>query len=426
MDAMGLLRMSGLALALGLALANGTVAESVTLGKARIDIPEGWEKKESGPGLFLTREYAETDETSQAAAMIQILPLSGPPEGFDVGFAQMVGLMEEFVGEDPMVDSAGTTGAGHQIRTEYRCCEYRNDVSMGQTVAGVSAGNEQVFAAMVFMNISSDHQEVADLDFEALVRSIRFDGDDDASLTPQNGDGGLDGVFTHLEFGVMPNMFGGMDFNSDSEITVFHPNGLFSTAIPTGGISLEAYCAATPTDCGTYRLVGGGWFGGASEIEMRSVVDGYGVIETETLSFAKDGDDLKINDGDYYRLPPFDNGTTFDGSWTYMWASSGTSAMSSGSVAVQRTLVLRPDGRFERDGWSGASTTGYAGGVTVSSDRPASAGRYTVSGYELTLTGDDGSQEVLSIFAPDRDDDGLLVINGANYLKAEADKKKGG
>ena len=56
---------------------------------------------------------------------------------------------------------------------------------MGQTVVGVSSDDAQVLASMIFMNVSSDHEEVADAEFEALVRSIRFEGDADNALRPQ-------------------------------------------------------------------------------------------------------------------------------------------------------------------------------------------------------------------------------------------------
>ena len=358
--------------------------------------------------------------------MIQLLPTDDRPAALNANFEAMVGMVPEFVGEDTLLNSDGTTNNGHRIRVEYRCCQYNEDLSMGQTVAGVAGDDGQLLAAMIFMNVSSDHEDTADADFEALVRSIRFSGDTNTGLTPANGDGGLEGVFTHLDFGLMPNVFGGMDFNSESEITIFDKGGIFSHAIPVGGQSVADYCAATPRDCGTYRLNGGGWLSAPSEIEMRSVIDDYGVIETEKLSFARDGDNLVIDEGNYNRLPAFDDGTTFNGSWTYTWASSGMTAMSSGSMATQRMLTLHPDGSFERDGWSGGSSTNQMGGVTVSSDRPASHGTYHVSGYELTLTGDDGVKQTLSLFAPDIGSDGLLVIDGANYLKDEATKKKGG
>jgi len=408
--------------------ATAGLAETLTLDGVSFDVPEGWERQDSQVGVLLMQQFPKTEDASMAAGMIQIVPVGRGPDTLDANVADMVALVPEFVDDDPMTDSAGTTAAGHRIKVQYRCCEYRGDISMGQSVAGVAAQNGQLLASLVFMNIASDHEDTASADFEALVRSIRFEGDSVSGLTPAEGDGGLEGVFTHLDFGLMPNVFGGLDFQSDNQIAMFDPGGLFSTTIPPGGRSVADYCAETPRDCGTYRLKGGGWFGGADEIEMRSVINDYGVIKTETMSFAREGENLKIDDGDYRRMPPFEDGTRFNGRWTYVWASSGMTAMGSGGVASQQTLILSPDGRFSRDGWSGGMNSNSLGGVTVSSTRPTNQGTYTVSGYTLTLTNADGTTEKLSIFEPDIGSDELLVIDGNNFLKDEDSgaKKKGG
>jgi hypothetical protein len=96
-------------------------------------------------------------------------------------------------------------------------------------------------------------------------------------------------------------------------------------------------------------------------------------------------------------------------------------ATSSGSVASSHTLTLRRNGTFERTGWSGASMMNEIGGsrsgVTTSGNRPGASGRYKLSGYRLDLTDADGRTESMSIFEPDKASDGLLVINGNNYLK---------
>ncbi len=55
--------------------------------------------------------------------------------------------------------------------------------------------------------------------------------------------------------------------------------------------------------------------------------------------------------------------------------------------------------------------------MTVSGDRPAERGRYRLEDNTLTLEGDDGSIEMLSIFAPDIGSDKLLISDGLNFLK---------
>ena len=407
-------------LVLGLAwgMVSPSLAKPMTLGNIRFELPDGWKSKKADGGLLLSREYPETDDAEQAAAIVQLLSVSAAPAALNANIAEMVSWVPDTAEDDPMVESEGETLSGHPIRVEYRCCDHSNDVSTGQTVVGIAAEREQVLAGMIFINTSSDHQDAAEADFETLVRSIRFEGDAGGGLQPEPGDGGLEGAFTHLAFGLMPNMFGGLDFQSESEIVLFDSSGMFTRSLPTGG-NLQAHCAAIPTGCGTYKVSGGGWLGGARTIEMRSVVDDYGVVETETLSLAENGDDLKIDEEDYVRLPPFEPDTRLDGSWTFSWASSGMTATSSGGVAVERTLVLGKDGRFTRNGWSGGSSSGDLGGVTVSSSKPQAAGTYDIAGFQLTLRTEDGDTETLSIFAPEPGSDDLLVIDGDNYLKQD-------
>ena len=80
-------------------------AETVTLGRASLDLPEGWEKQESSGGIILSKAFAETEDIEQGAAMIQILSAGGTPQTLQDNVTQMVGLMPEFVGEDTMTNS---------------------------------------------------------------------------------------------------------------------------------------------------------------------------------------------------------------------------------------------------------------------------------------------------------------------------------
>ncbi|WP_232628456.1 hypothetical protein [Methylobacterium sp. Leaf118] len=117
------------------------------------------------------------------------------------------------------------------------------------------------------------------------------------------------------------------------------------------------------------------------------------------------------------RIPPFAMGHRFSGTWSHRFASSGPSSALGGA----RTLGLTAGGRFTRAGSTGFSATGGAvdGGTAVAgqSRRPVQSGRCAVSGTRITLTGEAGGTESLSLFAPDRDSERLLVIGGANYLK---------
>lgn len=415
-----MMKTAAVLLLMGLAtgMAMPAMAERVTLGNASFDLPQGWTSKEADGGMLLSRDYPETEDAEQAGAMIQLLSVSAAPAALEANISEMVSWVPETASDDPMIESAGQTIAGHPIRMEYRCCDHSKDVSIGQTVVGIAAEREQLLAGFIFVNTSSDHEDNAEADFQSVVRSVRFKGDEDGSLAPQPGDGGLEGAFTHLATGLMPNAFGGLDFQAESEVVLFDKAGLFSRSLPTQP-DLPAHCATTPTDCGTYRLSGGGWFGGPKTIEMRSMINEYGVMETKTLPLGLSGDDLKIDDEDYLRLPPFAPGTRLSGTWTFTWASSGMTATTSGGVAVERTLVLDRSGRFTRAGWSGGSSSGEFGGVTVSGKKQAGEGTYEIAGHQLRLQTSDGKTQILSIFAPDRGSDELLVIDGETYLKDE-------
>ncbi|OLP57934.1 hypothetical protein BJF93_13945 [Xaviernesmea oryzae] len=404
----------------------GTAQAETVLGTMRFEAPVlGWETKPVRGGMIFQKQFpADDDNNRKGAAMIQVLgPFQGAPtrldELFESALANVKGLSEE----RPILKSDGLTSNGHRIRSDYRCCARVKNISASQSTVVIASQKSQVVLALLGLGLRGKAQKTAEAEFAALVRSVRIEPEDKPfALQPASGDGGLDGAYTHLDTGVRPNAFGGMDTYSDSTITVFDPSGLFSTEVPKGG-DIAAFCRDHSEHCGLYRLIGGGFFGGASEIEMRSVANAFGVIETETKALAKKGDDLLIDDGAYNKLQPFPGGTTFNGTWRDFFASVGTTAFSSASIASERLLTLSPDGTFKRTGWSGASSTSDVGdtttGFTSGGERPAASGRYRIEGYSLDLTGSDGKTERLSIFAPDRGSDSVLVIDGVNYLKQE-------
>lgn len=415
-------------LCLGL-LAGPTLAGSpTTLGTMRFEAPDagsGWSAKPVDNGLFLQKQY-QSDKGGRSGAIIQVLgPFPGNASSLDASFQRATGGVKELGEERPMAKSEGTTSNGHRIRTDYRCCASMKGLILGQRTIGIASERQTVVLALLGMDLRDEAQDSAEADFLALVRSLRLEPDDeDFALKPRPGDGGLDGVFTHLDTGIRPNAFGGTDFYSESEITVFDPSGLFSTTIPEGG-DIAAHCRTKPKDCGLYALKGGGLLSGANEIEIRSVADDFGVIETETKPFERKGAALEIDEGAYEPVPAFGGGTRFSGTWRFFEASLGSTATSSTSIASERLLTFAPDGTFRREGWSGASGTsdtgtGNVGFATGSRPSPAASGRYEVEGYRLDLIGSDGRTERFSIFAPpDEGSDKLLVIDGSNYLRQE-------
>jgi hypothetical protein len=418
-------------------------AAATDINGLTVTLPEpsaGWKKSGKGNLYMLQKDFPETKDEKRGGALIQITkPITAPRNSLQAGLRSFVATLPDMAKEDILIKHYGVTVNGYDIRVEERCSSYQENVSISQIVVGIASDNRQAYLQLLQLNVKDDRSRSVEAEFAALVRSVKLDASDkDFEIAPSSGDGGLEGVFTHLDTGLRPNVFGGMDFYSDSIINMFDPKGIFTTELPKDGKTITEHCRDNPTDCGLYKLTGG-FFSSSGKIEMRSVTSQYGTIEIETKPFSKKGDDLVIDERDYRAVPPFKDGSVLDGAWTYTFASSGMTATSSGSVASSRTLVLRRDGPFERTGWSGASMTNEIGGsrsgvttsgvttsgvttsgVTTSGDRrPGQNGRYTLSGYRLDLTDTNGRTESMSIFEPDKGSDGLLVINGSNYLKED-------
>lgn len=348
-------------------------------------------------------------------------PSADAPSNFDSNFeAIAVATGAESV-RDPVVEERGTNTNGHTFRYEITCCLERQGASFDQTTVGIGSESQQMFFVLVSINLDDDADDVADAEFASIIRSARLPGDPHGfAVTPAPGDGGLEGTYTYLATGVMPNVFGGMDFFSESRIRVFDRSGLFANTIPKGG-SVAEHCATSPTECGTYAVTPGSLFR-RGEIRLSLVRGEFGLVESEVVPFARDGDALLIGEEVWTPVQPIGDGTRFDGVWRYFWASSGSTATSSGGVAIERILTLHSDGTFQREGWSGVSSSTDTGdistGLTTSANRPVASGRYEVLGHTLVLTGAEG-REVLGLIAPEAGSDALLVINGESYIKQD-------
>lgn len=402
-----------------------THAEELDIKGVKVPLPEGreWVRETGRNGTTLQRkwEISEAEDRHEpAVAMIQILPLA-ESDGFADNFKMVTGIFPELKEEDPYVESEGKTVNGYDMRMDYRCCAYRQDVRINATTVGIGDGNRQFFAVLIGMNLDDEDEDWAEAEFETMMRNVRMrDGDKPFELTPPSGAGGLEGAYTTLTNQLMPNIYGGLDFTSESEVLVFDKSGLYADQIPSG--TMPEHCTANPTDCGTYVLNGGGLFSGPKSITMSAVSNSYGILETDEHSFGRDGNNLVIDEAEYRMLDPMPSGTPFEGKWRYFFASSGTTATSSGGISVERMLTLNKDGTFTRTGGSslmssmevGSTSTTVAGG----NERPLEKGTYRTEGYHLILAGN-GREERLSIFMPDKGSDEILVIDGNNYLKED-------
>lgn len=395
------------------------------------DAASGWTRRDLGDGILLQRNVpkgASARQSKPGAALIQVRkPVPAAAGPFDAAFQRFAVSLAAVADKKPLTKGAGTTVNGHRIVYEQRCCS-GGGASLDVFAVGVAAPGAHHLFMLAMIGLSREEAGPIRAEFEAMVRSHRpTAADRPFELVPARDGGGLDGLFTHLDTGLRPNVNGGLDFYSESRTLLFDRSGLFSREIPKDGADVAAHCRAEPWECGTYRLVGGG-LGGAARIEMAEVENRFGMIERETKPLERKGEDLVIGGASHVRVPPLPRGAPFAGTWRYLFSNVGSGPLSSGGVTVERTLTLGRDGRFQRTGFVGFSASNEIGGdrtsVAGSSRRPAEAGRYEVDGYRLTLVGDDGGREVLSLFQPERGSDKLLIVNGGNYLKLDRDKAR--
>lgn len=393
-------------------------AETVRFGEMTLDLPPGFERKVAHDGVLLRRDLPRKDRPDAKPGLAMILVKAAEPatRSFDDAF-EAFAAPEQLRYERSPLKGQGVTVNGHRIRWERRCCG-RNGPRILAWSVGIATPTSHHFLQLLTVGAASDDNGPLQATFETLVRSLRPSAADRAFTLEPAGDGGLDGLYSHLDTGLRLNPFGGMEFYSEQDTMLFDPSGLYSENLPHDG-DLAASCREKPVRCGTYRVKG-------DQISLVQVVDGFGTLHDGSKRFTRSADGIAIEGRDYRLIPPVPG--PVEGTWNASFAQTGSLATGSTSVYSSRSLTLTRDGRFTRTGSYGFSTSNSIGdsttGVSGGGRRAAATGRYTIAGYTLTLTMDDGRIETLSLFAPDVGSDGLLVINGGNYLKAKSGGKQ--
>jgi hypothetical protein len=381
----------------------------------------GWERKEARDGLILQKLIPENKARNRGkgAVMIQI-GAPKPGGAFPAAFDAFVTSVDQFKNERPLSKAEGISINGHPMLMQLHCCSIQNNVSMSVVSVGVAAPQGHIFMRLIMIQIDREERKTYEAAFAAIVRSLRPSSSDRSfAIMPSGSTDNLKGIFTHQKTGIRPNAFGGTDFYAESRILTFDGRGIFSTEIPSQGRDLAQHCVAEPTNCGFYTLKGGGLFG-SGRIEMRDVTNMYGMFDREEQPFAISDQNIRIGETTHTRIPPLAAGTRFSGRWRDFHASSGTTPISSGNMVRERFLVLHQDGRYERSGYSGASSTIGGTGVTVGGPKAGETGRYEIEGHQITFTISDGKRSAMSLFQPDASSDKLLIIDGSNYLKQDA------
>ena len=120
-----------------------------------------------------------------------------------------------------------------------------------------------------------------------------------------------------------------------------------------------------------------------------------------------------------YDPPPRDQ--RVEGSWQAMSGGVMGFGNNTTSLVSTHTVTLYADGRFERDGFAGASFDNEIGnthtGGTTTSNKPQRGGRYRIDRYALLFDYDDGTQESdFFYWAGGKNPFELMMLNGGKYL----------
>ena len=393
---------------------------TLALGGSSLDVPapfEGWTRKDAPDGVLFQRLVEPAGPHGRKGFAIALVGAPKPASAsFEQAFATFTRTLRQVPLEKALVAQDGATLDGHRIRVEQRCCRSTDGVGMNVWHVGVLSPGREQYLMLLAMGLEREAEAPIREVFQSMVRSLRPRASDHGfALAPKSGDGGLDGLYTRTVTGLSPNVFGGVNFTARQETLLFEPGGLYTTEVPHDG-DLAGHCRTTPQECGTYAVTGGGLFGRATRIARVVVETPFGMVRRTDEPLVRAGETLTIGDMAYQHVRPFPAGQRLAGTWTQTWGTSGPA----GSVGGTRSLTLTADGRFRRDGFTGFTTgigpSNTGASVVGNAVRPSQAGRYAVEGYRLTLTGEDGKAEAVSLFAPDAGSQKLLVIGGANYL----------
>jgi hypothetical protein len=270
---------------------------------------------------------------------------------------------------------------------------------------GNAYGNEDTGQRTI--TASTDYGDFDCSMVDAPLQSIKYGTA--TAAPPPAGAGGLEGFYGNWQIDTL-GYCGGLCW----DFLYFFPNGYVYTEEPDGLLE-DIDCTRTKPNglpfCDVYTLEGNAIY----------------FSDGERQSFVQTADGLELDGSDYTRIQGAD-GLQLNGvyrAFSYTQAVGGQ-----GGVALERTVTLRPDGTFTREGFTGASfTTTDTGtqfgdpvaGVTVSSES-SNSGTYQFQGNVLIFSFADGqvSKEFFFVIpGEDPANPGAIRIGGSDFLLQE-------
>jgi hypothetical protein len=256
------------------------------------------------------------------------------------------------------------------------------------------------------------------LELEEMVRTFRFPNVKSATTwdpsKPPKGAGGLEGLYWGHRLLLLPNVFGGMDTDVELIHYIFFPNGQFYMGLPEEGRVLEIDFAEAltkqPKRCGIYKIEG-------NNLIIEKLSD-FGVIEVKVAPFKRQ-DAKSIT----FELPPpmkrnYPVGNLrLNGRYSFSYHSSGATPFASISAGKNSYIEFTPDGRYRKSGFKSASFSQAGSSGTIYAPQGIESGRYTISGFRLTLAPDNGAPEHLTLIVDEQPPNPkVLFINDMAFI----------
>lgn len=372
-------------------------AGPLTAGAVTFTPPPGWTVAESSGG---TTTLEHNDERGKRSSIIVGSdPLPGPL--IATLRNALTTTFRDFDLKIDRIDEAKTThGHAAAYFDEYARHRTKRQRLRFAGVAVDLSGRMQI-AWLLTPDGAASYDRKREL--EEMVRSWSYVGSAKPSwdpLKPPRGSGGLSGLYWGVLLQNQLNPFGGMDLVALRKYMLLLPNGWAYSDVPPGGkvmdIDFAAELRRVPKRCGLYSVQG-------DQLVFDWITD-FGLIQRTTLPFQRRGaNNVSFNyEGASMNIVrPAPKNLRLSDEYTSTFHMSGNLGGSSNSVTSQRSIAFTPDGRYRKSGFAAFSFSNDAGTGTTSgagyNPRAPNTGRYVIDGYTLTLTPDQGLEEVFTL-----------------------------
>ena len=396
---------------------------------ANLQAPPGWIAKPAGTSVaeFAT---APTDIGSAVIVVEQPQPLAGRTVevALTAWLRARLGSRLELSLQHSVSSARTVRGQAVAYADETPSILGRGRWDEMRMIGVAIAHRDGTFTGVLFLARSDEHQYTMrqyDLarQFEVWLRSAPIRGETGpASWSPATpiASRPLQGLWLGATLRNQLNLYGGMDLISERTYVVLYPNGMAYHAMPTGGridtVDPQQLCTGNDFDaCGTYRVVG-------RTIVFETFTD-HGFVTSETAELSATGSSdpsFELDGTNMGRIKPANPGRRLQGSYTSI---DGTSAGPNGSLALSRTLVFHPDGRYETDRYigtilsPGASSGVDNGTIVVTNQSATRTGTYEIRGFTLILRPDAGAPQYSTIVFFDDDPDATSVLIDDAYYR---------